>query len=879
MNAESTDAEPPAIDPEHPPLSSLLAPRSIAVVGASGDPASPFARPVTYLLRHGFPGDVVPVNPKYDRIEGLTCHPSLRDVPGPVDLVVLMTPAASVVDTLTQAAERGTRAAVVCSSGFAEYGPDGDRLQRGIAELSAETGMRVLGPNSQGLIFGPSRLAATFTAGLAGPPAARGVAYVGQSGAIGGCVLDNARELGLDIAAWVSTGNQVDLDAVEVAGALVRDSRIDAVMLYVETVPDGRAYAAMADRARRAGKPVVVLRSGRSDSGRRANVSHTGAALGPNAAFELASARHGVILADDPHELLLVTHAAVSHPRPRGDRVGIVTTSGGAGAVAADHCERLGLRVPTLSAELRAELSADMAVFGSAANPVDLTAQVLADASRVGRVCAALARSGEVDAIVFIATMVTGEAERRLAADLAATIARADLPFLTVWLAGDEHTEAAREILGAAGLPVFRRVDDAVRVLGRLHDGAASAGSLSAAEPMAGSVASASGVIVPAGADTGAATSAAAAVTASTDRPAAITRPTATTTTEDPATEDPATAGTVTIEETMATGRTEGRVSAEIPEPETEAVPVGTSASSGTSADAPPSAESSASSARVPRPELARALGRASGPTLVEGESLGLLDAFGIPRPEGMLARTPDEAARAARRLGDRVVMKLQSPAIPHKSDIGGVRVGVPVSAARAVFEELMAIGRAEAPDRVLGVLVQRAAPPATEVLIGVVASGDGFPPVLSFGLGGTEADLYEERSQTLLPVDRRGALELVDRLRAARLLRGFRGRPPADVDALASVIVAVGELCAELGDRLLELEINPLRVYPDGGGVLALDFLLRLDPGRRHHGDRPGPGRQAARPGEADEPDEADRPGPVDGAGPRPITTLRRTP
>jgi acyl-CoA synthetase (NDP forming) len=757
-------------------LSALLTPRSVAVVGASGDPASPFARPVAYLQRHGFPGEVVPVNPKYDRIGDLRCFPELRSVPHPVDLVMLMTPAAHVADTIVQAAEIGARAAVICSSGFAETGPGGGRLQHRLAELSAETGMRVLGPNSQGLIFGPSRLTATFTAGLIGAPPGRGVAYVGQSGAIGGCVLDNARELGLGIAAWVSTGNQVDLDAVEVAGALIRDERIDAVMLYLETVPDGRAYTAMADSALRAGKPVIVLRSGRSDSGRRAGVSHTGAALGPNTALELASARYGVILADDPHELLLMTQAAVHHPRPRGDRIGIVTTSGGAGAVVADHCERRGLRVPALSAALQEELSADLAVFGSAANPVDLTAQVLADASRVGRVCAALARSGEVDAIVFLATMVTGAAERRLATDLAATIARSGLPFLTVWLAGDEQTAAAREILGEAGVPVYRRINDAVGVLSRLCDVVAASCPPSSAPP-------------------------------------------------DPSVPD-----------------------------------------------------SSAEQATLPlRPAFTRALASASAETLMEGESLDVLGAFGIPHPEGVLARSADEAARAALRFGERVVMKLQSPAIPHKSDVGGVRVGVPVTAVRAAFEELMALGRALAPGQVRGVLVQALAPPATEVLIGVVASEDGFPPVLSFGLGGTEADLHQERARTLLPVDRRGASELIDGLPAARLLRGFRGRPPADVGALAGVIVAVGELCTELGERLLELEINPLRVYPDGGGALALDFLLRLHPGEPGVPD--GSGTPDARHGlgQAEEMDVADaavRPPP-----PHPVTNRRRTP
>ncbi|HEU5159061.1 MAG TPA: acetate--CoA ligase family protein [Streptosporangiaceae bacterium] len=713
-----------AVDDPPRALPALFTPRSVAVVGASGNAASPFARPLRNLIRHGFDGEVVPVNPKYAEIDGLRCVPSLRDVPVDVDLVIVLTPAAHVIETIEQAAEVGAGAAVVCSSGFAETGATGRHLQAALAAAGTRTGLRILGPNSQGLVFGPGRLAATFTAGLAGELAPRGAAYVGQSGAIGGCVLDNAREYGLPVAAWVSTGNQADVDAIEVAGLLLSHERIDSVMCYLETTPHGPAYVELAERARQAGKPLVVLRSGRSDAGRRANVSHTGATIGPTLAFELASARHGVILADDPHEMLLGAQSARAHRAPRGGRIGIVTTSGGAGAVAADHCERAGLRVPAFSAGLRAGIAADIPAFGAAANPVDLTAQVLSDASRVSRICATVAGSAEVDAVLFIATMVTGEDAKALAGDLAATIAATDKPIVTVWLAGDLNTGDIRRVFGDAGLPVFRRVPDAIGVLRRLHDAASAPG----------------------------------------------------------------------------------------------APPDGTS------------------TARIVLPVCRGAKPQGPPETIVEGESLALFDALGIGRPRGALARTPDEADQAARELADdgggRVVLKLQSPAIPHKSDVGAVRPNVPLGEVRAVFRELMEIGERLAPGAVRGVLVQAVAPPGPEFLIGVVGSADGFPPVLSLGVGGTETDLHDERVHTLLPLDRQEALRLIGRLRAARLLlAGFRGRPAVDADALAEMIVKVGELCGAIGDRLLELEINPVRVYPEGGGALALDFLLRRRP------------------------------------------------
>lgn len=705
------------LSPPRAGLPALFNPRSVAVVGASGNPRSPYARPVSYLIRHRFPGGIFPVNPKYARIDGLTCYPSLREIPTDVDMVLVMTPAARVTDTIGQAAEIGCRAAVVCSSGFAESGPAGRRLQTRLAETSTATGMRIVGPNSQGLVFGPGRLAATFTAGLKGDLPARGAAYIGQSGALGGCVLDHARERGFDLAAWVSTGNQADLDTVEIGAALLADDRIEALMLYLETVPDGRAYHDLAEHAHRAGKPLLVLRSGRSVSGRRANASHTGATLSPDAPFELASARHGVVLTHEPQELLHAAHSAVAFPALGGQRVAVVTTSGGAGAIAADRCERDGLRVPAFSDALRTRLADQLPAFGSAANPVDVTAQVLTGASQIGRICEVIAESDEVDAIVVIVSMVVDEQAQRLATDLVRVSTTLDRPILSVWLAGDRSTARARDLYARVGLPVFGAIRDAVGVLRRLA------------------------------------------------------------------------------------GRTVDSFS---PAP-----------TDGLTA------------------KISRTLARIPGPTVVEGTGLALLDTLGIPRPHGVLVRTPGEAAREARRLGEHVVMKLQSPAILHKTDVRAVRLNVPADEAADVCRELIEIGETTAPGTVLGVLVQAPAPPGPELVLGVVASGHGFPPVLSIGLGGTEAELYADRAQTLLPIRRRDAVRLIGELRCAPVLRGYRGRAAADVDALADLMVRVSAASMALGERLLELEINPVRVAPEGQGVSALDFLLRLRPGR----------------------------------------------
>ncbi len=698
-------------------LSALFRPRAVAVVGASGKAGSPYARPVSYLTRHGFPGPVFPVNPKYSEIGGLRCYRSLGEIPGPAELVVVLVPAMSVPQLIDEAGSIGCQAMVICSSGFAESGPGGQQLQVQLREAGAAAGIRILGPNSQGVIFGPSGLAATFTAGL-GQLAQRGAAYVGQSGALGGCLLDHARERGLSISAWVSTGNQADLDAIEVSAALLAEDRVEALLLYVETVPDGQAYEALAESAARLGKPLIALRSGTSAPGARANESHTGAALNPEAPFELASRRHGVVLAREPRDMLLAAQAVSALPTVAGDRVAVITTSGGAGAIAADCCTRAGLRVPQFSGPLCARLGDRLPAFGSAGNPVDVTAQVLADTSGLAALCTAVAGSGEADALLLIVSMVTGGQARRLAADLAAAAHKLTIPLLCVWLAGEQHTRQARETFARSGLPAFLSIGEAVDVLYRLC-----------------------------------------------------------------------------------------------------------------AAAAPPGRPMSAAAA----PEVCGAMAGIGEPVLVEGNSLGLLDALGIPRPAATLVCTPEDAERAVRQVGGSAVMKLQSPAILHKTEVRGVRYGVPTAEAAKVCRELLGIGHALAPDDLLGVLVQAVAPPGLEMIVGIVSSGHSFPPVLSIGVGGTNADLYCDRAQALLPVDRNCVLALIGRLRAGKVLRGFRGQPAADVGALAEVVVRLSDAATALGGRLSELEINPLRVFTDGQGVQALDFLLRLKP------DEPG--------------------------------------
>lgn len=459
-------------------------------MGASGRKDNPFARPLQYLRRYEFDGDVYPVNPNYEELSGLRCYRSLRDVPAAVDLVLSLVPANRTIELVRECGDLGVQVVIAFASGFAEVGDDGQKLQEELVAVARASGVRVIGPNCQGVVYVPERLVATFTAAAdPGLPEASGIAYVGQSGAVGGSVLDLARESGMGLTAWVSTGNQAETDLVEVGAHLIGDPEIKVLMLYLESVGDGARYTALAKRARSLGKHLVVLRSGRSDAGRRAVASHTGAMLAPGAAFDLVSAQEGAIVVGDVDELLRTAFALRWSPLPEGDRVALVTTSGGAGSLAADHFEKRGLTIEDLGVATRAELSTMIPAFGALANPVDVTAQLFSRGEHAfADVCLSVGRDDSVDILVVILTMVTGANAARLAADLTGVPAVLGKPLLVTWLAGDDQTRHGRQIFRDANMPVFSSVREVARTAAALVERARNSADRTADESLAGAV-------------------------------------------------------------------------------------------------------------------------------------------------------------------------------------------------------------------------------------------------------------------------------------------------------------------------------------------------------------------------------------------------------
>lgn len=451
--------------PDRGALQAILHPSSVALVGASGRPDTIPGWLLDHLVRGGFEGPIYPVNPRYDELHGLRCWPSLKAIGEDVDLVLVMVPGTAAAGVIDECGEVGARVAVLFGSGFSETGEEGAAAQAELVQRARRAGVRLLGPNCQGVVSGSAGLLASFTPAIGeGSPLPGPVAYVGQSGALGGSFLDKAKERRLPVGTWVSTGNQADITAVEMAHALVDSADVEVLALYLEDVSDGRAFIELARRARRSGKDLVVVRSGASEVGRRAIRSHTGAMVSSHEVFEVVARAEGVYTATDIDEMLDLVSGLLSSERPTGRSVGVVSSSGGAGILVADHLSEHGFSVPQLDAELQSTLRDYVPSYGSTENPVDVTAQLFSSKGEESfgpafrALCEHVASAEGIDALVIVLTMVIGEPGREMAEALDGLPEQCGKPVFVVWLASMASSELGRARLAEGRIPVFGNV-------------------------------------------------------------------------------------------------------------------------------------------------------------------------------------------------------------------------------------------------------------------------------------------------------------------------------------------------------------------------------------------------------------------------------------
>ena len=443
--------------------------RSIAVVGASQAEESVGGRPIKYLMQYGFDGQIYPVTPKYDSINGIQCYPSVRDIPGSVDLALLAVSAARVPEVLEDCAAKGVPTVLIFSSGFAELGDKGRQAQAQLVQRAKQLGVRICGPNSMGTMNLRSGLTATFSAVLERTHRAGSIALVSQSGMYGAYILAQATALDLGLGLFATTGNEADIQLSEVLEHVVRDPETRAALAYVEQVRDGDAFVHAAETALEQDRPIVVIKVGKSDVGARTAQSHTGAIVGSHDSYEAVFRQYGLISVDTVDEMLDIAQLIDFGIFPTGKRVGIISLSGGAAVMIADACVASGLEVPTLPDDVQARLK-QRVPFAGVANPIDATGQLFNDPDFYTDFLRALVDQPDIDTLVLFFGQMIGYVD-----ELGTTVVRESVkaahdsgkPFVMVAMPGEGQ---AAQLLKEGRIPHFTDPDRTIRAIAALAD-------------------------------------------------------------------------------------------------------------------------------------------------------------------------------------------------------------------------------------------------------------------------------------------------------------------------------------------------------------------------------------------------------------------------
>ncbi|HEX6972099.1 MAG TPA: acetate--CoA ligase family protein [Limnochordia bacterium] len=705
-------------------MRAFFAPRSVAVIGASRDPASIGNRILQALVTHHFNGPVYPVNPNATVVSSIRAYASIEEVPEPVDLAVIVVPRPAVLPVVDQCAACGVRALLVITAGFAETGPEGQTLQAELVDKARRHGMRMIGPNCLGLLnTDPSvRLNASFSPVF--PPQGK-VAMSSQSGALGLAILSYASEMGLGLSTFVSVGNAADVSGNDLLEYWEDDPNTEIILLYLESFGDPRRFAPLARRVARK-KPIIAVKGGRTKAGRRAAGSHTAALATNDLAVDALFEQTGVIRAATLEEMFDLAFVLAHQPLPPGGRVAVLTNAGGPAILCTDACEGAGLTVPELSARTQSRLAAFLPPSASLANPVDMIAS--AGPEHYRQAIATLLADPDVDALIVLyipVGLADSEAVRAAVREGIAAGREAGGRQKTVLACFMTEGESEQRLhFEEETIPTFHFPEAAAQALGRIARFARWRQTPEGRAPHFPDV-------------------------------------------------DPERARQI-CQRVLAT-RGEGWLSAD--------------------------------------------------------EVRAVLQAFHMPALPGGVARDPDSAAALAAKIGFPVAAKLASTTVVHKTEVGGVRLGLAdeaaVRAAFAAIEQAMADrGRRAEMD---GVLIQPMVPQGAEVMMGMTEDPT-FGPLLAFGLGGVHVEVLGDVVFRVAPLTDRDAAHMIHEIRGHRLLEGYRGHPAADIAALTQALLRLSQL-VEAVPELAELDMNPVIALPPPQGCRIVDARIRVAP------------------------------------------------
>lgn len=706
------------MDIEHK-LKHLIEPTSVAVVGASERPGSLGGASLRNLLKANYSGRLYPINPRYQEVFGIPCYSGWEQVPEAVDCAIICTPAHTVPGLLDEAGRAEARSAIVFASGFAETGNEGQQLQDELKAVATNWGIPLCGPNCLGLVSFTDRFMG-FGAPMTVEMTLGRISAVCQSGSVAIALLNSGR--GLHYRTVVSSGNEAIVTLEDYLEFFIEDEGTDTIMAFVEGFRNVPKLRSLATRALAKGKPIIVVKVGRSSAGRRAAIAHTGALAGADRVLDALLKQLGIIRVLDLDEMLEAAALFQQSRRPKGKRLGVIGISGGEVGLLADLAEDAGLKLAQLSPETVAEIRNLLPPFSNVANPLD--AWGIGDLGDTYAACLHnMVQDPGVDlvAVAQDSQAGLGEEQAEFYTNQARSVVRvyeqSDKPIILFSnVSGGFHPEM-RAIFEASGLPALQGTRESLRAIRHLIDFTARHAS------------------VP-------------------DRAVSTT-------------------------------------------------------------------------GLEMRPDVDHLLTAGS---LSEYVSKQLLAAFRIPVTRQELARSQDEARLKASRIGYPVVLKVDSPDVQHKSDVGAVRLGLTSEEEVAsAYQDIMdCVRRANPEAHINGILVQEMLDleSAVEVIVGMVRDSQCGPALL-FGLGGIHVEVLEDVALRVAPINEEDAWEMLTEIRGARVLDGVRGRPAVDERAVVDVLLKLSALAVQLEHRISEIDINPLVVFPRGRGAVAADALI----------------------------------------------------
>lgn len=688
-------------------------PKSVAVVGASADPAKVGNNVLVNIIDGGYEGAIYPVNPKADVINGKKCYPSLGAIPGEVDLAVIVIKRNLVIPVLKQCAEKNIRAVIVITAGFAETGEEGRNLQREIQQIARENNMTLMGPNCLGLINPWHRLNAAFGQPLdkAGP-----IAMISQSGALIAAIQDTAASNGIGFSVLASLGNKATLDEVDFLHELQKDSHTRVIAAYLEDITRGQEFMKVAERVNKT-KPIVILKAGRTSGGARAASSHTGSLAGSDSAYASAFERAGVIRVDSIEQLFDISSALAYQPLPAGNRIGVVTNAGGPGIMMTDAIEMEELKMATLDEDTTEALRKILPSAGSVANPVD----VLGDAGGelYGKAAELLLKSDSVDGLIVILTPQTMTEVEKTAQVIVDVCRKYSKPVFACFM-GADIVEKGIKILRENRIPQYEVPERAARAMREMVN-----------------------------------------FSRYKSRP-------------------------VRVVQRFAVNK----------------IPV----------------------TRIINRSIDMGVFE-----IGETDAKEIMRAYNFNVPSGMLAATVEDAVRFANQAGYPVVMKISSPDILHKSDVGGVKVGLKSpSEVEDAFELMMMRVKRRMPEaEIRGVLIEKMISGGREVILGMKKDRQ-FGPVLMYGLGGIFVEVLKDVSFALAPVTTEECFKMISRTRSYKLLTGARGEKPVDIPSIVTNLQRLSQLVIDFPE-IEEVDINPLKVGQKGEEAFVVDARIIL--------------------------------------------------